>query len=138
MKVYWAGPLFSQAEQEFNQRSAKRLEKEGFEVYLPQRDTPQDLNSYDIFICDKRGVKWANAIVGVCDGSDVDSGTAWEIGYAYAIDRSIVTLRTDFRYFEDDMNGLRGKFNLMISQCATCVVESVEEIIEELKKLRIK
>lgn len=32
----------------------------------------------------------------VLDGVDVDSGTAWEIGYAYARGKPIIGLRTDF------------------------------------------
>src|SRR5712692_9702032 len=40
MKIYLAGPLFTEAERAFNLELAHLLEKEGHEVYLPQRDTP--------------------------------------------------------------------------------------------------
>ena len=36
--VYFAGPLFSQAEREYNQEITKVLEDHGYHVFLPQRD----------------------------------------------------------------------------------------------------
>jgi uncharacterized protein (DUF952 family)/nucleoside 2-deoxyribosyltransferase len=44
----------------------------------------------------------ADAIFAVLDGSDVDSGTAAEIGYASGLGRPIVGLRTDFRMAGDN------------------------------------
>lgn len=38
MLIYFAGPLFSQAEKEFNLRLTFKLESLGFNVFLPQRD----------------------------------------------------------------------------------------------------
>lgn len=37
-KIYYAGPLFNDAERDFNIKLVHKLEKEGFEVFLPQRD----------------------------------------------------------------------------------------------------
>jgi nucleoside 2-deoxyribosyltransferase len=34
MRIYFAGPLFSDAERYFNQRLAEKLESEGFSIYL--------------------------------------------------------------------------------------------------------
>jgi nucleoside 2-deoxyribosyltransferase len=36
-------------------------------------------------------------MVAILDGSQVDDGTAWEIGYAYARGLPVWGLRTDFR-----------------------------------------
>ena len=36
--LYFAAPLFSQAELEFNARLAAEIEKLGIQVFLPQRD----------------------------------------------------------------------------------------------------
>lgn len=38
MRVYFAGPLFSEAERVFNLRLAEKLEAKGYQVFLPQRD----------------------------------------------------------------------------------------------------
>ena len=37
-KIYFAGPMFSQGEKDFNLKLAKVLEDNGYEVFLPQRD----------------------------------------------------------------------------------------------------
>ena len=37
-KVYFAGPLFNQAEKDFNLELTGVLEEYGYEVFLPQRD----------------------------------------------------------------------------------------------------
>jgi uncharacterized protein (DUF952 family)/nucleoside 2-deoxyribosyltransferase len=42
-------------------------------------------------------IERADALFAVLDGTDVDSGTAAEIGYASGLGRTIVGLRTDFR-----------------------------------------
>jgi nucleoside 2-deoxyribosyltransferase len=39
----------------------------------------------------------AEAVVAVCDGAQVDDGTAWEIGYAYGRNIQVYGLRTDSR-----------------------------------------
>ena len=38
MRLYFAGPLFSVQEREFNARLTTSIEALGFDVYLPQRD----------------------------------------------------------------------------------------------------
>jgi nucleoside 2-deoxyribosyltransferase len=49
------------------------------------------------------------------DGADPDSGTCWEVGYAYGSRKPIVLVRTDFR----DMAGKAGTYNPMMAQSAT-------------------
>ncbi len=43
-----------------------------------------------------------DAVVAVLDGVDVDSGTAAEIGYGFALGKRIYGLRTDFRLAGDN------------------------------------
>ena len=40
MRIYLAGPLFTEAERAFSLELAHLLEKEGHEVYLPQHENP--------------------------------------------------------------------------------------------------
>ena len=42
-------------------------------------------------------IQACDAVIAVLDGVDVDSGTAAEIGFAYALGKWIAGLRTDFR-----------------------------------------
>jgi nucleoside 2-deoxyribosyltransferase len=45
----------------------------------------------------EEAIRQADLVVAVLDGTDVDSGTAAEIGFAAALGRPIFGLRTDFR-----------------------------------------
>ncbi len=38
-----------------------------------------------------------NVVVALLDGAQVNDGTAWEVGYAFAKGKSVVKIRTDFR-----------------------------------------
>jgi nucleoside 2-deoxyribosyltransferase len=37
MLIYFAAPLFSQAERQFNQAQTEKLEQLGYQIFLPQR-----------------------------------------------------------------------------------------------------
>ena len=58
-------------------------------------------------------VPWA--LVAIMDGEDPDSGTCWEVGYAYAKGKPIVMIRTDFRSWDQPGD----PYNLMLTQSAT-------------------
>ena len=134
MRVYVAGPLFTDAEREFNARLAARLEGAGYRVFLPQRDTPQDQagSGYAarIFQADLVGLNRADVVLAVCDGIPVDDGTAWEIGYAFARGLPVVGLRTDSRIF-----GREEQVNLMIQESVTAMVRSIDEALVKLHEL---
>ncbi len=117
MRIYLAGPLFSMAERYFNEALCTCLEQAGYEVFLPQRDSALVTLPQEIFLYDRKGVSDSQAVVAIMDGADHDSGTAWECGYAHALRRPVVLVRTDFRQAADDAWG-----NLMLTQSAEAVV----------------
>lgn len=111
MRIYLAGPLFTRAERTFNTDLAVMLRQSGHEVWVPQDNEPREFSAEAIFAKDVEGVDWCDVIVANMDGSDPDSGTAWECGYGYAKGKPIVCFRTDFR------GGGEGKgfnYNLML------------------------
>lgn len=108
---YFAGPLFTQPEREFNLTMQKALRALGYKVYLPQLIMQESVKS--IFKIHLENLAVSAGMICVCDGSDVDSGTAWEIGQFYGQYRPIIGLRTDFRMSGDDV---AAGVNLMISQ----------------------
>lgn len=116
MKIYLAGPLFTAAERKFNTRIAWSLRDWGFEIWLPQDKEPRDLTAKNIFLTDVEGIEWADVVLACMDGPDPDSGTCWEVGYAYAKGKPVVCYRTDFRNAEDFAGS---RYNLMLSQSAT-------------------
>jgi nucleoside 2-deoxyribosyltransferase/predicted secreted protein len=130
-RVYLAAPLFSAAERNYNRHLAERLQANLFEVYLPQ-DTGDDSYTRDgaahqvIFERNRAALEAADIMVAVIDGADADSGTAWEIGYAYARGIPVISIRTDFR-----MAGHHEHVNLMLEQSSE-VVRSEEELLSRI------
>jgi len=123
-KAYIAGPLFSDAERAFNLQIEAVCRAAGFETFLPQRDAPVPgpSNGKDVFGSELRANEWADVIVANLDGMDVDSGTAWEIGYAIARGKSVIGIRTDWRHFSPNE-----RVNLMIEQ-SSFIVEDLSQL----------
>ena len=113
MKLYLAGPLFSAAERSWNAELTAALRGAGHEVFLPQENEPGK-DPPGIFSTDVGGIDWADALVAIMDGSDPDSGTAWEVGYAFG-KKPIVLVRTDFR----TQTGSGAPYNPMLTESAT-------------------
>lgn len=113
MKLYFAGPLFSAAERDWNAALAGRLRAAGHEVFLPQEREPAN-DAAGIFAADVAGIDWSDALVAIMDGPDPDSGTAWECGYAYGR-KPVVLVRSDIRASGDP--GM--PYNAMLTASAT-------------------
>ncbi|WP_214020988.1 nucleoside 2-deoxyribosyltransferase [Methanoculleus sp.] len=133
-RVYLAAPLFSEAERTYNLALRDLLEAHLFDVYLPQEvgDTSHTRCREEngaIFAQHLLALRDAETVVAVVDGADADSGTSWEMGYAYALGRRIVALRTDFR-----VAGHHELVNLMIEESAT-VVAAKEDLPRALGSL---
>ena len=95
MLIYFAGPLFSEAEKRFNALLTARLEDLGYQVFLPQRDgvekgkPPYDTMSADerraaMFQLDRDKIFEADVFLFVLDGRVPDEGACVELGLAYA------------------------------------------------------
>jgi len=114
MKLYFAGPLFTTPERVWNAEVTAALRSAGHEVFLPQEQEPGK-DAAGIFATDVGGIDWADGLVAIMDGADPDSGTCWEVGYAYGCKKPVVLVRTDMR----SMAGNAGEYNPMLTQAAT-------------------
>lgn len=126
MRIYFAAPLFTTGERAFNAALAARLRDGGHEVFLPQAHENSANDPAGIFAKDVAGLEWSDAVVGIMDGADPDSGTSWEIGWAYATGRPIVLLRTDFRTWEDK----GAPYNIMLIESASERIELALPTVE--------
>jgi len=122
--IYLAGPLFTMAEIKFNENLSEALTKRGYEIYLPQRECSLCTENDDIYNVCIEGIKKSDIILAVLDGTDADSGTSFEAGYALALGKKIIGLRTDFRNTGDD-----GGLNLMLSKSCQHLIQY--SILEE-------
>lgn len=148
MKIYFAAPLFSQAEINFNQYLADQLEKLGFDVFLPQRDgVEKNKPPYDqmqteerrkeLFILDRDQIFNCDIFLFILDGRVPDEGACVELGIAYTqklIDnknRKLIGLQTDKR-----ASFLGSKLNPMISTPLDQIFETEEELIHYLSSIK--
>ena len=81
-RLYFASPLFSSPERSWNAEVAAALRAAGHEVFLPQEQEPGK-DGAGIFATDVGEIDWADGLVPTADGPDPDSGTSWEVGYAF-------------------------------------------------------
>lgn len=131
-KIYVAGPMFSQAELEFNEEVARILEKNGLEVFLPQRsgykmvDLMKKMNPDEarrlIFEKDYNAVRSADIILIILDGRVIDEGACIELGMGYAIGKTCYGLKTDPRSM------MNGQINPMISGCLRKIYYSIADL----------
>ena len=136
-KIYLAGALFSLAEQDFNFRLKDELETHfNVEVFFPQIECKGlEDNPTKIFEKCKEGIDESNIMIAILDGADVDSGTAWEIGYGYVRNKTVIGIRTDFRQRGDDFG-----LNCMISESLDFLIEenNMGDIINTLEDISKK
>jgi nucleoside 2-deoxyribosyltransferase len=124
--VYLAAPLFSEAERAYNLSIAESMRNNFFDIYLPQKSGDESHKrdkgeQVRIFSDNLRALENADIVVAIIEGADADSGTAWEMGYATSLGKTVVALRTDFRKI-----GNNEKVNLMLEQSAIVVTSGVE------------
>ena len=140
MKLYFAGPLFTTAERAWNAEVTAALRAAGHEIFLPQEKEPGK-DAQGIFAADVGGIDAAQGLVAIMDGPDADSGTCWEVGYAYGTGKSVVLVRTDIR----SMAGGVGEYNAMLMQSAAVrldlpaasTTEVVSAILDALGRIEV-
>jgi len=115
LTLYLAGPLFSLAEQMFNNALATELRRIGYDVFVPQEFCNNEISSKKIAERCKSFLHKADAVIVNLDGADTDSGTAFEAGMA--CDRkTTIGFRTDIRQSGDDAQyGTNSMFRLLHS-----------------------
>jgi nucleoside 2-deoxyribosyltransferase len=139
-KVYFAAPLFSEAEREYNLYLTEILESYGYEVFLPQRDgflatelegLSEEEKIATIFEKDKEEVLKADIVFAVLDGRVPDEGVCIELGIAYANGKRCYGFKSDARSVELDMD-----LNPMIVGCLTYLFYDVngDDLIVELEE----
>jgi nucleoside 2-deoxyribosyltransferase len=147
MRIYLAGPLFSEAERDWLDRFAQRLRSEGFDCFVPHEhfDALAELTPAEVFRVDAGGVRSANVLVAWLDGPVVDDGTACEIGmFAELVAggdpryRGIVAIVTDLRLQRRRGNAVGDGMNLFVIGAIEQVGQvcwSVDEAVEALREL---
>jgi nucleoside 2-deoxyribosyltransferase len=134
--IYQAGPLFSEAEQSFHRALSTSLRVAGHKVIWPgELFDHKHIEAADhyapalIFKGCRSSIDNCTCVVALLDGPQVDDGTAWELGYAFAKGIPLYGLRTDFRRAGETPHS---RVNSMIQACLTGFARSVEELVRML------
>jgi nucleoside 2-deoxyribosyltransferase len=145
MLIYFAAPMFNQAELDFNNHLTQILEQSGFTVFLPQREglelkaTPMPPKEWEkaIFELDRDWVFKSDIVLFLLDGRVPDEGAALELGLAYAQKhlqgqkKLLVGFSTDRRVFSEGH-----KLNAMLAGALDEVFVDFRELLEYLKHYR--
>lgn len=160
MKVYIASPLgFSECGRAFYENALLPCLREcGWEVIDPwtltdqmkidaaksmqygpaKREAWRTLNS-EIGRNNENGIKSADAVFAVLDGVDVDSGTASEIGCAFALGKIILGYRGDFRLAADnDGATVNLQVEYFIRASGGDIVGSIEQVQDSMRKIETR
>ncbi len=143
MKVYLAGPLFSEAEQRWCCYVRDRLGSEaGVEVNWPfdsvvklnlEGKNPAEVQKIIAEDC-KQGVKDCDILVVLLDTIPTDDGTAFELGYLVGLGYRhvpVVGLRTDvIRTYGDSAAPL----NAMVGAHVTILCKTVDELVKAIQR----
>jgi nucleoside 2-deoxyribosyltransferase len=133
MQVFLAAPLFSESERGFNEKVAEELRGGGFDVWMAQEAPFIKEGSHEekkrIYEKDVSALRGSDVVVAVLDGVEVDSGVAFEMGFAKALGKPIIGLKTDYRTFSR-----MEEVNLMLEVSVMNICKTVDEVIRILKR----
>lgn len=137
-RVYFAAPLFSEAERMFNVYVTTDLQKWA-DIYLPQRDgglmaemtsagVAPDVAACRVFKRDVTAIREADYLIAVLDGRAIDEGVAFELGVAFCHGKRCIGLQTDPRRLASWGN------NPMITGALEIVFDSVEALLAWMER----
>ena len=105
--------------------------------YGPARREAWRALNREIGASNRHAIDRAHGVVAVLDGVDVDSGTAAEIGYAFARGKLLVGYRGDFRLSADNEGStVNLQVEYFIRESGGTIVERYEDLEAALASLR--
>lgn len=123
-KIYLASPFFNDAEVERMEKVRDILRAKGLEVFVPNEHQNPELEFGSIewrkatFENDVKHIDWCDLVVSIIsNGNYDDSGTAWELGYAYATGKPVILV-----------NVTGETINLMIADSLHALITSYDEL----------
>ncbi len=132
-RIYMAGPLFNEGDRYTNQLNSDALRALGYTTFLPQEvvinDNSSELVKASCFYMDLKAIRLCDAIVANCNGIEIDSGTAAEIGLGYGWNKKMVLYKSDVRCYYNKNFRLN---NFVGGLVGNKVCRNIEEVIKEL------
>ena len=136
-RIYLASPFFNDKELLDMVKVLGTLRNKGLNVFSPYENQNKQLEFASdpwreaTFNSDVSNIDNADIVVAIANGNYMDSGTAWEIGYAYANKKPIILVNLN-----------KEPVNLMISDSIHAYIDSIEDLekydFDKLEKIRYK
>lgn len=158
-KVYLASPLgFAESTRGFMAILERQIVECGYTVVNPwrlvapqqfeeattiknaerRRQAFHDVNM-KVAASNEKTIRECDVIVAVLDGADVDSGTANEIGFAYALGKQIYGYRGDFRRAGDNEGSIINlQVEYWIESSGGCIVTNLDRLRQRLAESATK
>ena len=133
--IYMAGPLFNEGDRYTNQRNSDRLRALGYTTFLPQEVVITNKSTVLVkaacFYMDLKAIRLADALVVNCNGIEIDSGTAAEIGLGYGLGKKLVLYKSDVRNYYNETFRLN---NFVGGLVDNRVCSTMDEVIAALQE----
>lgn len=134
-KFYLASPCgFAELTKPGYEAFKARL-REVVEIHCPWEPLPTDLAAAELMVevvgfGNAAAIRECDGLIAIVDGSDVDSGTAAEIGFAYGIGKPMIGFRADLRSAGDIPGAM---INCQVQYFLNEIHTSVEALLDWLK-----
>ncbi len=125
MKFYLASPFFNEEENGYVNQLETVLRLEGHTVFSPreQQIPSLEFGSFEwrtnVFRNDINHIKWADAVIAIVKDNYDDTGTSFEVGYAYAMGKPV--------YLYNPTGNI---INLMLTDALHAYFETIGEVAE--------
>ncbi|MEA4911912.1 MAG: nucleoside 2-deoxyribosyltransferase [Oscillospiraceae bacterium] len=133
--IYMAGPLFNEGDRYTNQISSDRLRAAGYSTFLPQEIVITNKSSALVkaacFYMDLKAIRLCACLVVNCNGIEIDSGTAAEIGLGYGFGKALVLYKSDVRNYYNETFRLN---NFIGGLTDNRVYKTVDEVVAAVKE----
>ena len=124
--IYLAGAFFNWHQRDMIKYAATVLRGLGHQVFVPmEHEIPNGntLSNFDwgqqVFAIDYDAIKKCEYMVAIYEGMDSDSGTAWEMGAAYALHKPVICVHVG-----------KDKASLMVTCGATANLHRLSDLTD--------
>lgn len=133
--IYMAGPLFNEGDRYTNQVNSDALRALGYTTFLPQEvvitNKSSELVKGACLYMDLKAIRLCECLVVNCNGIEIDSGTAAEIGLGYGWKKKLVLYKSDVRNYYNDTYRLN---NFVGGLADNKVCRTLDEVIAALRE----
>ncbi|HRV73304.1 MAG TPA: nucleoside 2-deoxyribosyltransferase [Eubacteriales bacterium] len=135
-KVYMAGPLFNEGDRYCNLILSDALRAEGYTTFLPQevvidKDSDALVKAACLYM-DLKAIRLCDYLVANCNGLEMDSGTAAEIGLGYGLHKKMLAYKSDVRNYYNETYRLNNFVGGLINNLICTTPKEVSDALKTL------